>query len=158
METDRRAVRTIVWTVDSTRERVFPLLCPIREREWIPGWTAETVASRSGVAEDGAVFTTPDPATGGRHVWVVSRYLPPDRVEYVVFRPRETTRLSLALADDGPGRTRVEVHLEATALDDDAARDLERSADAHARSLASREAELRHFLRTGALLSPAAVR
>ena len=29
-------------------EKIFPLLCPVREKEWIPGWHAETVYLASG--------------------------------------------------------------------------------------------------------------
>ena len=37
---------------------VFPLLCPVRERDWIPDWNPRLVISESGVAEEGAVFFT----------------------------------------------------------------------------------------------------
>ena len=32
-------------------EEFFPLLCPKREEEWIPGWECETVWSHSGCNE-----------------------------------------------------------------------------------------------------------
>ena len=44
--------------------RVFPLLCPVREAEWLPGWHAEVLHSASGLAELGCVFRTRD--EGGR--------------------------------------------------------------------------------------------
>jgi len=34
----------------STKE-VFPLLCPVREQEWIPRWDPVLVAAESGIAE-----------------------------------------------------------------------------------------------------------
>ncbi len=37
---------------------VFPLLCPKREEEWIPGWECETIWSHSGYNEEGAIFRT----------------------------------------------------------------------------------------------------
>ena len=39
-------------------EDVFPLLCPKREEEWIPGWKCDTLWSRSGYNEEGAIFRT----------------------------------------------------------------------------------------------------
>ena len=39
-------------------EKVFPLLCPVREYEWIDGWSCRLVHSESGFAEKGAIFTT----------------------------------------------------------------------------------------------------
>lgn len=40
---------------------VFPLLCPKREEEWIPGWECETIWSISGYNEEGAIFRTTKP-------------------------------------------------------------------------------------------------
>ena len=45
----------------ATIEEVFPLLCPKREEEWIPGWECETIWSNSGYNEEGAVFRTTKP-------------------------------------------------------------------------------------------------
>jgi hypothetical protein len=42
-------------------EEVFPLLCPKKEEEWIPGWECETIWSNSGYNEEGAVFRTIKP-------------------------------------------------------------------------------------------------
>jgi hypothetical protein len=42
-------------------EDVFPLLCPKREEEWIPGWECETIWSHSGYNEEGAIFRTTKP-------------------------------------------------------------------------------------------------
>ena len=38
--------------------QVFPLLCPVREAEWIEGWDPLVVWSASGVAEPDCVFVT----------------------------------------------------------------------------------------------------
>jgi len=45
----------------ATIEEVFPLLCPKREEEWIPGWECETIWSKSGYNEEGAIFRTVKP-------------------------------------------------------------------------------------------------
>lgn len=39
-------------------EMIFPLLCPVRESEWIPDWQARIVHSRSGYAEARCLFAT----------------------------------------------------------------------------------------------------
>ena len=31
--------------------KVFPLLCPVMEDKWVPGWVTEKVISNTGVAE-----------------------------------------------------------------------------------------------------------
>ncbi|MGI9537489.1 MAG: hypothetical protein ACR2PB_10480, partial [Desulfocapsaceae bacterium] len=55
--------------LNSTPEKVFPLLCPVREYEWIPQWQCEMIYSRSGVAELGCVFSTDFKDSFGREVW-----------------------------------------------------------------------------------------
>lgn len=54
--------------------RVFPLLCPVREADWIEGWHPLLVVSGSGVAEADCVFVTatqPDNA-----IWYITRHEP----------------------------------------------------------------------------------
>jgi hypothetical protein len=35
-------------------EQVFPLLCPVRECDWLEGWNCTLLHSGSGLAEKGA--------------------------------------------------------------------------------------------------------
>jgi hypothetical protein len=54
-------------------EEVFPLLCPKKEEEWIPGWECEVIWSRSGYNEEGAVFRTLKPY-GTELYWITLEY------------------------------------------------------------------------------------
>jgi hypothetical protein len=54
-------------------ERVFPLLCPVREADWVPGWQYRLIYSESGVVEYGCVFITPN-EDGTEATWVVTDY------------------------------------------------------------------------------------
>jgi len=56
-------------------EDVFPLLCPVRESDWVPGWQYRLIYSQSGAAEDGCVFVTPN-EDNTETTWVVSDYDP----------------------------------------------------------------------------------
>jgi hypothetical protein len=42
--------KEFVFEVAAPPDRVFPLLCPVRERDWLEGWEADMVYSASGVA------------------------------------------------------------------------------------------------------------
>ncbi len=97
-------------------ERVFPLLCPIREKEWIDGWDARVLWSRSGVAEDNAMFAT---HIESGETWVTTRYEPERfRVEYTIFAGGHAVlRMDLALADAGHGTTRWTTRRTYTGLD-----------------------------------------
>lgn len=53
--------RTGVVHSDASIDEIFPLLCPKREEEWIPGWECETLWSKSGYNEAGAIFRTAKP-------------------------------------------------------------------------------------------------
>lgn len=85
-------------------DRVFPLLCPVREAEWVPGWKYRLMYSESGVAEDGCVFTTPNDH-GPETVWMVTHYDPAAfQVAYAWVQPgmiATQLRISLALAAGG---------------------------------------------------------
>jgi hypothetical protein len=81
---------------------VFPLLCPVRERDWIPGWEADVLHSRSGLAELGCVFVT-RPADGRRATFVVTRHEPPRAIAFAIFHGDvvETLLIELAPVEDG---------------------------------------------------------
>lgn len=56
----RRVTYEFTPTNDAPPDRVFPLLCPVREAEWVPDWKYQLIYSQSGFAEEGCVFTTPN--------------------------------------------------------------------------------------------------
>ena len=71
-----------------TVEDVFPLLCPKREEEWIPGWECETIWSTSGYNEEGAIFRTLKPY-GTELYWMTLQYDIDKRiVDFLITAPR----------------------------------------------------------------------
>ena len=92
-----RVVHEFTQNNPATPEKVFPLLCPVREADWLPGWQYRLIYSDSGVAELGCVFTTPKPpgsATNGQGreaaetTWIVTDYDPAAlRIAYVWINP-----------------------------------------------------------------------
>jgi hypothetical protein len=90
-----RVVRTFSHKTPAPPERVFPLLCPVREYDWIPGWQCEIAFPETGLAELDAVFTT-EVTDRGQEIWQVSRYEPPGLIEFAVAAPQShTTRLAI---------------------------------------------------------------
>ena len=61
-----------VHRVPAPPAEVFPLLCPVREHDWVEGWQAEVLHSESGVAELGCVFLADARGTHGPVTFVVS--------------------------------------------------------------------------------------
>lgn len=69
-----RATRTYIQKLVAPPDRVFPLLCPVREALWIHDWDPLAVWSFSGVAETDCVFVTP--GTPHPSIWYVTRHEP----------------------------------------------------------------------------------
>lgn len=132
-------------------ERVFPLLCPVAEYDWIESWACDMVYSDSGVAELGCVFRTN--RGDGDEVWTVSRYEPGLAIEFVrVIANVRVTKLDIALSPNPDGMTSARVTVTYTALSAPGA--------AHIEAMAEREQEvwirgmetmLNHYLTTGTM-------
>lgn len=69
-----RATRTFTQKLVAEPSKVFPLLCPVREADWIDGWDPLVVFSESGVAEADAVFITE--ASPSNAIWYITRHEP----------------------------------------------------------------------------------
>ena len=100
--------------VSATPERVFPLLCPVRENEWIETWQCELIRSKSGFGELDCVFKT-------RHgdvedVWVISKYQPNEFIEFVVSSRFRVMRYQFKLSLEGRSGTKIEIEQIATAV------------------------------------------
>ncbi len=81
----KRIVRELRQEVSVSAAEVFPLLCPVREYDWIDGWDCEMIYSKSGVAENNCIFRT-HLMDRGEEVWVVSRYDPENfAIEFATF-------------------------------------------------------------------------
>jgi hypothetical protein len=99
---------------EARAEEVFPLLCPVREYEWIPDWRCRMINSKSGVAELEAMFTT-GMMPMGKELWTCTLYEPPSRIEYLVTHGSKAAfKLELALSEEG-GRTALDWTMRFTA-------------------------------------------
>jgi hypothetical protein len=112
-----RLTRTNVQRIEASPEQVFPLLCPVREHEWLPGWASRMIHSLSGVAERGAVFETAHP--GGTTVWIVSDHVPSRRVEFARWQPDGLlVQIEISLGRHLEGDTAVCIAYTYTAVND----------------------------------------
>jgi hypothetical protein len=97
-------VRDGVIHCKGTVEEVFPLLCPKREEEWIPGWECETIWSKSGYNEEGAIFRTIKPY-GTELYWTTLQYDIKNKiVDFLITAPRlYMFRFKIELRENGDG-------------------------------------------------------
>lgn len=106
----QRITRTYCQTIEASPEQVFPLLCPVREAEWLDGWRYTMIYSESGLVEEGAVFSTPgdgEPDT----VWIVTRHDPAEwAVEFTRFTyGSRVCVLRVVVRPKDEGRSAVEI-------------------------------------------------
>jgi hypothetical protein len=101
--TPNRVTRTFTQRLAAPPSAVFPLLCPVREAEWMDGWHPVAVFSHSGVAEPDCVFLTDTPP--GTAVWYVTRHEPDHGlVEMIKITPGVTAcRITIQLRPAGHG-------------------------------------------------------
>lgn len=142
--------------VKAPPEDIFPLLCPVREYDWIKSWQCELVYTESGLAEDGGIFQTSRGDDGGIDTWVISRYEPSQRISFVRVNSLRAMQYDIRLASDPDGSTRLTWEQTITALNDDG--------DDHVSNLREEdfvalietiERLLEHYLATGQALAVA---
>jgi len=101
-------------------ERVFPLLCPVREVDWAPGWMPELVVSDSGVCEPECIFVTPPEfdSESNNSIWIVSKHDPDNcAVQMYKVAPGHTiSKLQIALEREGDNSTAAHISYEISAI------------------------------------------
>lgn len=141
-------------TNDAPPERVFPLLCPVREADWLAGWKYRLVHSQSGIAERGCVFTTPG-ENGTETVWLCTEYLPEQfAVSYAWVRPGHMTALlTIRLQPFEDEKTRARIRYAYTALSEAGQKELQTMDRAwFEQKMKFWEGAINHYLRTGKCL------
>jgi hypothetical protein len=150
----RRVTRSYTQHLVADPTRVFPLLCPVREADWIEGWDPIAVWSESGVAEPDCVFTTP--ADGGAAVWFITRHSPlAGTVEMLKITPGVTAcKLAISLSPSITG-TDAEVTYSHTSLGPAGDLFIDGFTEEHYRRfMEDWESRLNHYLTTGRMLRP----
>jgi hypothetical protein len=135
------------------REKVFPLLCPVREADWVPGWQYRLIYSESDAAEHGCVFITPN-EDGTETIWMVTDYDPASfRIAYAWMNPglvAAQIRISLSRSSEALNQTSAFIRYTYTGLSTDGNREVERYDQTWFRhKMQSWEAAINHYLQTG---------
>jgi hypothetical protein len=110
-----RVSRTYKQRLTASPARVFPLLCPVREADWIHGWNPVLVLSESGLAEPDCVFVTD--AKIHDAIWYITRHEPTrGYVEMIKITPGVTAcKLTIRVRPGKPG-TEAEITYTHTSL------------------------------------------
>jgi hypothetical protein len=132
---------------------VFPLLCPVREYDWIEGWNCRMIYSDSGFAENNCIFRTDFPRRFDE-IFVVSRYEPPHAIEFVIVSPEVyVMKMDISLRDGANGGAEVLWTNTLTGLSEKGNAFVENYGDeAYASVMGKLNGALEHFCRTGKML------
>ncbi len=138
-------------------EAIFPLLCPVREYDWIDGWSSEMVYSESGGGEDNCIFRerlssvlfgSPAPTT-----WIITLDDPDDfRRHFVILNDELVRKAEVSIEDSGNGFSTVTWTTTATTLNEkgnEGFDDLEDKVQFMLRFVAT---SLKHYCETGRIL------
>jgi hypothetical protein len=137
---------------------VFPLLCPVREADWVPGWQYRMIYSHSGVVEGGCVFATPN-EDGSETIWTVTEYDPAAlRVAFAWVNPGLVAAwIRISLVGNSQGTTDAHIYYSYTALSDAGNREVNHyNQDWFGHKMQSWEQAINHYLRTGKRMDAAA--
>jgi hypothetical protein len=130
-------------------ETVFPLLCPVREADWVPGWQYRLIYSQSGFAEAGCVFITEE--DGRETTWIVTEYDPVAfRIAFAWVNPGAVAaQIRIRLERSGHATT-AHIQYTYTALSQDGNREVEGyDGNWFRHKMQSWEAAINHYLKTG---------
>jgi len=148
----KRVTHEFTQTNVATPDKVFPLLCPVREAEWVPGWQYRLIYSKSGVAEAGCVFITEE--NGRETTWVVTEYAPETfRIAFVWVDPgMVTAQISIRL-EPGGNATSTHIQYTYTGLSPEGNREVERfNEDWFRLKMQGWQTAINHYLKTGKLI------
>ena len=119
-----RVARTYTQKLIVPPREVFPLLCPVREAEWVAGWEPSFVFSESGYAEQDCVFITEGGGAEADSVWVVSEWDPAAfRLVLIKVTPDKTVgRITIVLTANAENGTDAHITYMYTAITDSGVR------------------------------------
>lgn len=135
-------------------QTVFPLLCPVLEVEWVPGWMPEMVISHSGVCEQDCIFITPPkmPSESENAIWVVTKYDSDNwALEMYKVVPEHTlSKLEISLEGSSGNSTTAHISYEITAIGADGDRFMEEFTQQwYSAFMVAWEKAMNHYLDTG---------
>jgi hypothetical protein len=152
----QRTVNSHTQTIHASPDRIFPLICPVREAEWADGWAGAPVFAASGFAEENGVYATEHAGDKDPTIWFITRRDPvAHATEFVYFVPgRQVVRLSIDIRPIAADRSSVSITYIRTGISDAGNAMVLEAQRTRAFEKMMREWEdaMNHYLKTGQLL------
>jgi hypothetical protein len=140
-------------SINEGPSKIFPLLCPRREYDWIKTWSCEIIYSDTGHAEDNCVFKTKSPGGDVDDIWVVCKYKKEKEIQFVRVDAFRTIRYNITLTKQKDGSTKAKWVQIITALNEQGNRMLQKmTPEIYAQNMSNIEKMLNHYLTNGTAL------
>ena len=132
-------------------DTVFPLLCPVKEAEWIPGWEPGLVISQSGVMEKNCIFLEPDEEQ--QAIWIVSAYERNRYLDMYRILPGVTVSQFTIFLDENGELTNSNISYEHTSLGESGDKIVNDFTGENFKEFMSHfETAINHYLETGSMI------
>jgi len=127
-------------------EKIFPLLCPTLEYDWLPGWTCEMLHSKTGYAEYDCIFKTD--FFGFPEMFICTKYEKDREICYQRVSDHLSSILDIKLIDQLDGSCTGVWFITISALDEEGNNIVKNIGSAEAKTEKAIDA-LEYFLKKG---------
>ena len=152
----KRITRSFQQKINASSSTVFSLICPVREAEWLSGWDYELIYSKSGVAEQGCVFTSRQKGEKDT-IWLITKRDGNNKeIEFARITPESrAAKLNITVEDADDETSLVNITYVITALTESGNKFLEAlTRDKFNENMKFWENSMNHFIKTGKQLAP----
>ncbi|MFX1461535.1 MAG: hypothetical protein ACFFBF_00630 [Promethearchaeota archaeon] len=125
----KREIGEFTGTVGTTPDKIFPLLCPAREADWIPGWNPDLIYTSSGYAEEKCVFRTKKSSSAGEGLWIFTGFKLNEYIEFVKFTKDILIHSRINLTPNEDGTSTLTSKTIATAISEKGNEEIEKISD-----------------------------
>jgi len=134
-------------------EIVFPLLCPVREYEWIDTWKCDVIYSKSGFAELDCIFSTEFPGEE-KEIWITDEFKINKCIQFIRVSGKKVIRYRISLTENKNETTTAKWEQTITALNDSGNELIDNiNKDEFKKKISVLEEKLNYFLKTGMCLT-----
>ena len=147
----KHVTRSYEQTIHADADRVFDLLCPVKEAEWLDGWDYSLLYSESGLAEEGCVFLSRQEGEKDTIWMITKRDVQTREIEFVRATPESRiARLAIVVDEEASMVSKVKITYTITALCEEGNRFLEAFTEENFEgAMKFWEASMNYYLETG---------
>jgi hypothetical protein len=147
----KHVTRSYEQTINGDPARIFDLLCPTREAEWLDGWDYTLLYSESGFAEEGCIFLSRQEGEKDTIWMITKRDVQNRKIEFVRTTPESRiARLTIVVVEKTATASTVKITYVITALCEAGNEFLEAfTTENFEAGMRFWEASMNHYLETG---------